>query len=144
MANQWALIGVGLLWLLACRLPDGDNSAKASLRNEEFARKRFCAEIARTRLAEDNQEKYPNTGLLNRVDSEWCYSKSLNTCIYSSTTVIAGKREAGASPSFLQSRETIDLLTNHSLASLSLKEEPDQAESAKYEKRKRELFKECQ
>lgn len=142
MAYRKTAILLAAFWLLTCGRSDNGNLDKTPSQEEEFARKRFCAEIGRARLAEDNREK-PDATLFTKVYAEWCYNKHLNTCIYSSTTTIAGKKDGESTPTFLESREIIDLLTNQSIVSLPLKNVNDRADSAEYEKRRTELLKEC-
>jgi hypothetical protein len=146
MMSPRAVIPLGALWLLTCGPPEGGSPPKSDQRDEEFSRKRFCAEIGRTRLAEDNREKHPEAALFSytKVYADWCYSKTLNTCIYSSTLAIADKKKGEETPIFLQSREVVDLLTNRTLVALSLLEASDQTKVAGYDKKQRELFKECQ
>jgi hypothetical protein len=132
-------------WLVACGQPGGKPKEDSAKRNSDFSLKRFCAQAARTHLAEDKQAP-SDSGLRRSIHAEWCYSKRLNTCIYSKTEVLTGNSQQGRAaepPPMVVFRETIDLLTNRPLASVPFSPQNPEATSAEYDRKKGELFKEC-
>lgn len=120
-----------LIWSSCRRAEDSQRAAVLS-------NKKYCFELARTRLEKDDAAAHPG----GFVDAEWCFSQRLNTCIYSSDEVIIGRPpvEGVELPKTVHFRKTIDLLTNHALIIANALKEPADRE---YELQRRTLFDGC-
>jgi len=131
--------------VLACSACGGRDAKKADLggRENEFQKKRVCAELGRQRLALDSRKQ--EEGVTPAVSGEWCYSTTLNTCIYSATVNIwvAPKDPNAMEQLALSMQSTVDLLTNRTLISAN-RTKSTRAELAEYETKRKELFDKCQ
>ncbi len=77
-----AALSLGLLvFLLSCNPHTQDRASSSTTAEQAFARKRACYQLGQARLAKDQADD-PGPGIL--IDGEWCYQKTLNTCIYAS------------------------------------------------------------
>lgn len=124
-----------VLCLYACG-KSGEGLALSGDLERQFERKQFCADLGRTRLAEEIRREQ---GLTPLVKAEWCFSSKLNTCIYSSVRTLVDSRDDVV----LQTRGSIDLLTNRVLLALSPPNDSPE-EVAEYNRKREDLFSHCQ
>jgi hypothetical protein len=80
------------------------------------------------------------------VTAHWCYSTTLNTCIYESvnSVVISNPQAPNERPQMMvMSRSAVDLLTNQTLFGvIGTEESPEKI--SEYAKKLEELLKTCQ
>jgi hypothetical protein len=131
--------------VLVCSACGGRDAKKAEFerREDEFQKKRICAELGRQRLALDSREE--EKGITRTARAEWCYSIALNTCIYSGTVdiFVAPSDSNEMEKLVLSLQSTVDLLTNRTLISAN-RTKSSRAELEEYERRKSEFFSKCQ
>jgi hypothetical protein len=140
------LIAALLLLALTCLACGGREAKEAESKNREheFQKKRVCAELGRQRLVLDSREEEEEE-ISYAVRAEWCYSTTLNTCIYSNThDVVFTPRDRNQMATIVMSTQaTIDLLTNRTLFSAD-RTKSSRAELEQYEKKRHDLFSKCQ
>ncbi|HWN12197.1 MAG TPA: hypothetical protein VNO50_23475 [Pyrinomonadaceae bacterium] len=132
--------------MLPCLMLACEQSAKgrSTSSEEDFERKRACAEAGRVRLEEETRKEHQDIEPL--VSAHWCYSTTLNTCIYESDkrVVIRNPKSPNERPQMIfMSRSAVDLLTNQTLFGVVGENESPEKHSD-YAKKLAELFKTCQ